>query len=96
MASGIMSAMSKNKPSIAKAADALIVSPEFIEAVKAANTPAQKVAVRKFVASEAFKKFAKQAPSLKDMPLPKLEAWALESLALSGATQAAIQQVEKQ
>lgn len=59
LASALMSATMKNKPSIMQAADKLIVSPEFMAAAKAAGTPAQRKAVSNLSNSQRLIKFLK-------------------------------------
>lgn len=61
LASALMSATMKNKPSIMQAADKLIVSPEFMAAAKAAGTPAQRKAVSNLSNSQRLIKFLKAA-----------------------------------
>ena len=60
MASAILSATAKNKPSVLQAADKLITSPEFIQAARSAGTKQQTEAVRKMARSERFSRFMKQ------------------------------------
>jgi hypothetical protein len=61
LASALISATTKNKPSIMQAADKLIISPEFMAAAKAAGTPAQRQAVSKLSNSQRLVKFLKAA-----------------------------------
>jgi hypothetical protein len=67
IASGITSALLKGKPSALKAADALISSPEFLQAAKAAGTPQQAAAARSLAYSKAFTKFVRSVGSPREM-----------------------------
>lgn len=60
MASAILSATAKNKPSVMQAADRLITSPEFLQAARAAGTKNEAEAIRRLTQSEKFSRFMKQ------------------------------------
>lgn len=57
LASALQSATTRNKPTVMAMADKLITSPEFIAAVKAADTKAAPAAARSLAYSKAFTKF---------------------------------------
>jgi hypothetical protein len=79
LASALMAATSRNKDSVLKSAEKLIVSPEFTQMALAAGTPKQNRAARAFAASRAFSRFAEQ------MRMPRQigqrEAWVTQALA---------------
>lgn len=78
IASGIASALTKGKPSPLKAADALISSPEFIQAARAAGTPQQAQAARALAASRAFTKFVRAVGAPREMS--NRERWIVNAM----------------
>lgn len=78
IASGIASALTKGKPSALKAADALISSPEFIQAAKAAGTPQQAQAARALAASKSFSKFVRAVGAPREMS--NRERWIVNAM----------------
>jgi len=78
LASGIASALTKGKTNVMKAADALISSPEYLAAVKAAGTPGAPQAARRLSMSKVFKEFAREVKAPREMSQP--EKWILRSL----------------
>lgn len=85
LASGITSALTKGKPSVLKAADELIVSPEFqtmaINMAKNGGTP-NSPAVKSFALSKPFRKFAEAAKLPRDLTTREK---IINSLILSGS-----------
>lgn len=75
---GIASALTKGKPNALKAADALISSPEFIQAAKATTPQAQAQAARVVANSDAFKRFVRAAGRPRELNNP--ERWVLQAL----------------
>ena len=59
VAAGIASALSKGTPSVMRAADDLIKSPEFSAAVRQLGQSGERVSVRRLAMSRAFSKFMK-------------------------------------
>lgn len=57
LATALQSTLRANKPSVMKAADELITSPDFIALVKAVGTPAERAASRKFAKSTAMNRY---------------------------------------
>lgn len=78
LASGIASALTKGKTNVMKAADALISSPEYLAAVKAAGTPGAPQAARRLSMSKVFKEFAREVKQPRALSQP--EKWILRSL----------------
>lgn len=78
LASALMSATARNKPSILKAADQLISSPEFLALVRAAGTPKEAAAVRAFAYSKAFTRFLRAIGQPRE--LSNRERWVLQAL----------------
>lgn len=87
ISAGIASALTKGKPNAIKAADALISSPEFVQAAKAAGTPQQGAAAKRLATSEIFKRFAQAANQPRELADP--EQWVLGALQGGGQAQAA-------
>jgi hypothetical protein len=84
LASALMSATSRNKPSIMQAADKLIASPEFIAAAQAAGTSGQTSAIRSLARSAAFSRFMSTLGS--QTGLGAKERWILQSMQTSSST----------
>ena len=78
LASALQSATMAGKPSIAKAADRLITSPEFIAAARAAGTPQQAAAARGFAYSKPFTRFLRALGQPREMS--NRERWVLQAL----------------
>lgn len=78
LATALQSATMASKPSVMQAADKLITSPEFVQAVRAHGTPASKAAVKKLAVSKAFKRFFMALGAPKAMRDP--EKWLLEAM----------------
>lgn len=78
ISAGIASALTKGKPKPMMAADALISSPEFVLATKAAGTPKQAPAVRRLTTSRAFVRFADALGSPPE--LANAERWVLGAM----------------
>jgi len=85
MASALMSATMKNKPSIMQAADKLIVSPEFLAAARSAGTHAQRQAVSRLSNSQRMIKFLKAAG--KPIDRSSREKWITAAMLQSRNTQ---------
>jgi len=83
IAAGIASALTKGKTQVMKAADALIASPEFAEAVKAAGTSGEKTAVRKLAFSKAFTKYVRALGNPK--ALSNREKWIVSMIQTENA-----------
>lgn len=66
LASAVLSASMKNKPSVLQAADKLITSPEFLQAARSAGTKNQAEAFRRLSRSEKFSRFMKQVNGPRD------------------------------
>jgi hypothetical protein len=66
------------RPAADKAVDALIASPQFLQAVKAAGTPAQAAAVRSFAYSKQFIEFVRAIGGHREMS--NRERWVLQAL----------------
>ena len=84
IASGIMSAFSKNKTSAIKAADAMINTPEFQNIVKqSAKTglPHSKMAIRRLAVSDAFRRYAAEVKLPKE--ISEQERWIITALQAS-------------
>jgi len=78
LSAGIASALTKGKPNVLKAADTLIASPEFMEAVKASAAGNNKLAARKLSLSKPFIRFAR---ALKNPPeMTNKERWIINAL----------------
>ena len=79
IAAGVASALTKGaKPNALKAADALISSPEFAQAVKRATTEEGKQAVLRLAYSKPFTKFVRAVGAPKE--LSNRERWILQTL----------------
>lgn len=78
LSAGIASALTKGKPNALKAADALISSPEFIQAAKAAGTPQQAQAARALAYSKQFTKFVRAVGAPREMS--NRERWILNAM----------------
>lgn len=78
LASALMSATMRNKPSIVQAADKLITSPEFVAAVRAQGTPAAGAAVRRLSNSRPFATFFRAVGAPREMS--NRERWILQSM----------------
>lgn len=78
MASALMSATMRNKPSIVQAADKLIASPEFIAAAKQAGQPGQAAAVRTLAYSKPFTKYVRALGAPREMS--NRERWILNAM----------------
>ena len=84
--SAIASALSRGaKPSAIKAADALIASPEFQQAVKQAASGESKQAAVRLAYSKPFTKFVRAVGNPKEMS--NRERWILQAIEASSATQ---------
>ncbi|MES2352070.1 MAG: hypothetical protein V4641_31260 [Pseudomonadota bacterium] len=83
LASGIASALTKGKTNALKAADALISSPEYLAAVKAAGTPGAGPATRRLAMSRVFKDFAREVKQPRELSDP--EKWIQRSLLTTNA-----------
>lgn len=82
----IASALSRGaKPSVMKAADALIASPEFQQAVKQAATGETKQAAVRLAYSKPFTKFVRAVGNPKDMT--NRERWIMQALEASSNNQ---------
>ncbi len=66
LASAVLSASMKNKPSVLQAADKLITSPEFLQAARAAGTKNEAEAIRRLTRAEKFSRFMKQVNGPRD------------------------------
>lgn len=75
---GIASALTKGKTSALKAADALVSSPEFIQAARAAGTPRQVQAARAMANSSAFARF--MSATGRPRELSDGERWVLQAM----------------
>lgn len=85
IAAGVASALTKGvKSNALKAADALISSPEFAQAVKAANAPGAKEAAVRLAYSRPFTKFVRAVGAPKE--LPNRERWILQTLEAESTT----------
>lgn len=78
IASGIASALTKGKPNALKAADALISSPEFLQAAKAAGNPQQAQATRALAYSKPFTKFVRAVGAPREMS--NRERWIVNAM----------------
>lgn len=78
LASALASATMRNRPSILQAADALIASPEFIAAAKAAGTPSQQKAAAALAYSKPFTKFVRAVGNPETMT--DRERWVLQAM----------------
>lgn len=78
VSAAIASALTKGKPNALKAADALISSPEFSQAVKEAAQGSQKQAVARIAYSKPFTKFVRAVGNPKDMS--NRERWITQAL----------------
>jgi hypothetical protein len=67
LASAVLSASIKNKPSVLQAADKLITSPEFLQAARAAGTKNEAEAIRRLTRTEKFSRFMKQINGPRDV-----------------------------
>lgn len=85
ISASIASALTKGKPSALKAADALISSPEFSEAVKQAAKGETKQAALKLAYSKQFTKFVRAVGNPKEMS--NRERWILQAIEASSANQ---------
>lgn len=85
ISASIASALTKGKPSALKAADALISSPEFNEAVKQAAKGESKKAALKLAYSKPFTKFVRSIGNPKE--LSNRERWILQAIEASSANQ---------
>lgn len=83
LAAGIASALTKGKPNAMKAADALISSPEYLAAVKAAGTPGADAAARRLAISKVFKDFAREVKQPRELSQP--EKWIQRALLTTNA-----------
>jgi hypothetical protein len=77
LSAGLASALTKGKPSVMKAADALISSPEFIAAARATGR-AQKTAINKLAHSPRFNAFVRAAG--RPAELERREQWILQAM----------------
>lgn len=66
LASAVLSASMKNKPSVLQAADKLITSPEFLQAARAAGSKNEAEAIRRLTRTEKFSRFMKQVNGPRD------------------------------
>lgn len=82
IASGIASALTKGKPNALKAADALISSPEFIQATKQAGQQ-QEAAVRALAESKPFQRFVRALGAPQE--LNNAQRWVLNALQANNA-----------
>ncbi len=78
LASALMSATMKNKPSIVQAADKLITSPEFVASVRAQGTPAAASAVTRLSVSKPFTTFYRAVGAPREMS--NRERWILNAM----------------
>lgn len=78
LSAGIASALTKGKPNALKAADALISSPEFIQAAKAVGTPQQAQAARALAYSKPFTKFVRAVGGPREMS--NRERWIVNAM----------------
>lgn len=78
LASALMSATMKSKPSIAQAADKLITSSEFTQAVRSQGTPAAASAARSLAYSKPFTKFVRAMGSPREMS--NRERWIVNAM----------------
>jgi hypothetical protein len=85
ISASIASALTKGKPSALKAADALISSPEFNEAVKQAAKGESKKAALKLAYAKPFTKFVRAVGNPKEMS--NRERWILQAIEASSANQ---------
>lgn len=85
ISASIASALTKGKPSALKAADALISSPEFNEAVKQAAKGESKKAALRLAYSKPFTKFVRAVGNPKEMS--NRERWILQAIEASSANQ---------
>lgn len=67
LASAVLSASMKNKPSVLQAADKLITSPEFLQAARAAGTKNEAEAIRRLTRADKFSRFMKQVNGPRDV-----------------------------
>ena len=75
----LASALTKGaRPAADKAVDALIASPEFLRAAKAAGTPQQSAAVRSFAYSKQFTQFMRAVGAPREMG--NRERWVLQAI----------------
>ncbi len=75
----LASALTKGaRPAADRAVDALIASPEFLRAAKAAGTPAQPAAVRSFAYSKPFTLFVRAVGAPRE--LSNRERWVLQAI----------------
>jgi hypothetical protein len=91
LSAGIASALTKGKTNTIKAADSLISSPEFMEAIRQAGARGPQVAAESLAATRAFREFARSLknPGLISNP----EQWIMTALT-SATTDKARQDVE--
>lgn len=66
LASAVLSASMKNKPSVLQAADKLITSPEFLQAARSAGTKNEAEAIQRLTRAEKFSRFMKQVNGPRD------------------------------
>jgi hypothetical protein len=78
ISAGIASALTKGKPNALRAADALISSPEFIQAARAAGTPQQAQAARAMAYSKAFTKFVRAVGAPRE--ISNRERWIVNAM----------------
>lgn len=78
LASGITSALARGKPNVVKAVDAVIASPEFVEAAKTAGKAGQEQAARRLAYSKQFTKFVRAAGQPREMS--NRERWILNAM----------------
>ncbi len=84
LSAGIASALTKGKPNVLKAADTLIASPEFMEAVKASAAGNTKLAAKRLSFSKPFIKFARALKNPKEMS--NREKWIEQALQVTNTT----------
>lgn len=77
LAAGIASALTKGKPNVIKAADELIASPEFAQAVRTAGNNPQ-AAARRLARSRRFSRFSQSLGNPRE--LSNREQWVLRAL----------------
>jgi hypothetical protein len=85
MASAVLSATMKNKPPVMQAADKLITSPEFIQAVRSAGTQQSAEAVRRLSRSKRFTQYMKTINNIES--IPARERWISSAMQPARTTQ---------